>query len=466
MTTEADWKVKGDLDKLPFDDDELLPGGPVIAAAQAAADAGGGPVEVMEAAMAAEPEKKPRKPRAKKSEGEPVPTALSGDVLPPEIEAEEKGLIRVESSRADHHIVTGMAALARMTDSEFESTMLSIEQGQNRMREFQKRAMVEGEDYGKVKGIERPFLHLPGAEKLCLLYGLAARQEAEVIIGQQVTAMDQETGAFIERWISPPIAYHVKTYMHLGNFDGPVVAMGYGEANSWEIKYRYAFAKPSCPSCGHDLRRGGKDGKMAGKWFCPGFAGGCWWSAEITATNPDGTLVVPTPGKIENPDPHSLRETLIQMAAKRSLVASTRRATGTSGLFTQDEDSPSVAAQSDDAPDEAPPPEVEAVAPTQKVERGGKVEKPSQAQINRLGQLSREKDLGPVNVAVYLNRVTGIPVKFEDGMTREQQSAVLVAALQTATADQVGALIQTIETGEVPEKNPAEATPGEPPQDT
>jgi predicted RNA-binding Zn-ribbon protein involved in translation (DUF1610 family) len=437
MTTET----KDPLDQLPWSDEEdndLLPGEPVHPAEEAAISA-------------AKTEKKPRKPRAKKTEGEPV-TSISGEVLPAEIEAEERGLVTVQP-RADHHIVTGMAALARMTEDEFQSTMLSIEQGQRRMREFQERAMTPGEDYGKVKGIDRPFLHLPGAEKLCLLYGLAARQEAERVVGKR----DAE-----DNWISPPLAYHVKTYMHLGNFDGPVVAMGYGESNSWEVKYRYTFAKPICPNCGHELMKGGKDGKMAGKWFCPGFKGGCWWSVDQSAKNDDGTAVIPPPGKVENPDPHSLAETLIQMAAKRSLVAGTRRATGTSGLFTQDEDSPSVQSQSDDAPDDsAPPPEVETVAPTQTVERGGKVEKPSQVQINRLSQLSREKDLGPVNLGVYFYRVTGIPVAFGNVTDRAQQSAILLAAIQTATADQIGALIQTLETGKV-----QEATPGEPPQDS
>lgn len=457
MTTET----KDPLDQLPWDDD--TPPGVEPTPAEVAAgmtdqqiafvrgetdDPGEPPTE--------QPVKKTRKPRTKK-EGT-VTEAISGDVLPAEVEAEERSLVTIQPSavaRADHHIVTGMAALARMTDSEFENTMLSIEQGQRRMREFQERAMTAGEDYGKVKGIERPFLHLPGAEKLCLLYGLAARQEAERVVGRRsrisVAGIEQDG-----EWLSPPLAYHVKTYMHLGNFDGPVVAMGYGESNSWEVKYRYVFRKPLCERCGHELMKGGSEGKMAGKWFCPGFKGGCWWSTDVAN--------VPPAEKIENPDPHSLAETLIQMAAKRSLVAGTRRATGTSGLFTQDEDSPSVEAQAGNADDgsDAPPPEVEKVDVKQEVARGGKAEKPTQEQITRLAQLSREKELGPVNLAVYFHRVTNIPVHFGDVTDRAQQSMIFLTALQTATADQVGQLIHTIETGEVE----PEATPGEPPQDS
>jgi hypothetical protein len=446
MTTDTYPVPPGDLDQLPWDDVPLgvMPDGTTMA------DPMPEPVEIneIETEPATEKPKRTRKPRAAK--GEPVTTeALSGDVLPPEAEAEERALVRVQPpAQADHHIVTGMAALARMSNDDYEFAISSVIRGMERVRDFQQRAMTKGEDYGVVKGIDRPFLHLPGAEKLTLLYGLAARQEADVIIGQQVTVMDPETGAFVERWLSPPVAYHVRTYIHVGSFEGPIVAMGYGEANSWETKYRYTWEKPKCERCGKDLMKGGDSGKMAGKWFCPGFKGGCWWSVDVSK--------VPPPQRIDNPDPHSLRETLIQMAAKRSFVAATRRATGTSGLFTQDEDSPSVEAQADSAGAYEAPPDVQPVADAAPVERGAKVSAPTQAQINRLSQLSREKDLGPVNLAVYFNRVTKIPVEFKDVPDdRAAQSAVLLAAIQKATADQIGALINLLETGEV-EPEPAE----------
>lgn len=394
---------------------------------------------VIAAPPADEPEITYDPPKAKRGKKEePVPEP-------------ENGLVRIEPKavQADHHIVTGMAMLARMDEGEFQRAMQEIEAGQRRIREFQERVMVKGEDYGTVSGIARPFLHLPGAEKLCLLYGLAARQEADRIVGEK----DADGN-----WLSPPITYHVRTYIHVGSFDGPIVAMGYGEANSWEIKYRYVTEKPSCPRCGKELMTSDKEGsRFKGKWFCPGFKGGCWWSEDRAATNADGSLKVPPPQKVENKDPYSLTETLIQMAGKRSFVAATRRGTGTSGLFTQDEDSPSVEQQSEDAGDEAPPPEVESAPADTVVERGAVASKPSPIQIETLAKLSREKELGPEGLARVFERFTGQKIDFKGETDKGKQGMILVAALNSRTAEEIGNLITVVETGDLTER-PAEAT--------
>ena len=60
--------------------------------------------------------------------------------IPEEIEAEERALVVAEQPQ--HHLITGMASLARMSEDEFQEAMLVIERGQKRMREFQQRAMV------------------------------------------------------------------------------------------------------------------------------------------------------------------------------------------------------------------------------------------------------------------------------------------------------------------------------------
>lgn len=370
---------------------------------------------------------------AKAAEVERVQGTVDDD-LPPEVQAEERALV-VQSPQ--HHLVTGMAALARMDEKDFRSMMAAIKTGQERMAEFQRQVMVKGEDYGTVKGIDRPFLHLPGAEKMGLLYGFAVRQEADRIVGDGVTA--------------PPLAYHVRSYVHLGSFDGPVVGMGYGEASSWEVKYRYSWAKAKCPKCGREgLIRGNADGKLRGKWWCPSREGGCNSTFEPAATNPDGSLVVAPPGKVENTDPWSLAETLVQMAAKRSFVAAIRRATGTSGLFTQDDDSPSVRQQAeseaDGGGDENPP--VENVTGQQEVERGGKPVKPTPQQMSRLSALSKSKKLGPEGVARVITRVLDVPVLLPD----EDAGRWLWGYIeQSLSADQLGAVLHAIETGEVPD---------------
>ena len=357
--------------------------------------------------------------------------------MPEEVEAEERGLVTVAPQpRADHHIVTGMAALARMSPDEYEQAITVVQQGLARVKDFMQRAMTKGEDYGTVKGIDRPFLHLPGAEKLCLLYGLAARQEAERIDGK----IDPATGL----WTSPPIAYHVKTYIHLGDFDGPIVAMGYGEANSWEIKYRYSWAKATCPACSREgLIKGKEDGKLKGKWWCPGWQGGCNQTFE-----PNDPKVLP-PGKVENKDPHSLAETLIQMAAKRSFVAGTRRATGTSGLFTQDEDSPSVQAQAD--PDDRSDDDVKVEAVNVDVARGGKAENPTTTQIALMGQISKEKDLGPDALAAVIQRVTDLDAALPADGDRGTKGRALLAFINGhLSGDQMGAVLLALQTGEIP----------------
>ena len=363
--------------------------------------------------------------------------AARGDDLPDEVAAEERGLITTQP-QTGHHLITGMAALARMDEGEFQAAMTAIETGQKRMREFQKRAMVKGEDYGVIKGIDRPFLHLPGAEKMTLLYGLAVRQEAERIAGDGI--------------ISPPLAYHVKSYVHVGSFGGPIVAMGYGEANSWEVKYRYTWAKAKCPACGREgLIRGKPDGKLKGKWWCPTREGGC--NRTFEASDPS----IASPGKVENTDPHSLAETLIQMAAKRSFVAATRRATGTSGLFTQDEDSPSVLAQAEPETPDGGEAQVEKVDVA--VTRGGKADAPTPTQIAHLSKISRDKALGPDGIAAVIVRLGG-QITLPDG-DRGEKGRALLAYIESGamTADQMGELLHTLDTGDVTEATaPTKAT--------
>lgn len=371
--------------------------------------------------------------------------------MPEEIEAEERGLVTVVPAAAPaHHVVTGMAALARMTDAEFEQTMLVIEQGQKRIREFQSRVMTKGEDYGTVPNVSKPFLHLPGAEKLALLYGMAARQEAERLIGEKrKVVVDNVT---VEEWVSPPLAYHVKTYIHLGDFDGPIVAMGYGEASSWEEKYRYRFAKAKCPKCGREgLIKGKADGKLKGKWWCPLREGGC--NSTFESADP----AIEAPGKVENPDPFSLAETIVQMAAKRSFVAAIRRATGTSGIFTQDEDSPSVIEQAGgtaaiEAAEEAEArPQITPVAVDPEVERGGKSTVATPEQIRALSKVSRERDLGPEKIASVIERLGFGAITFTADDRVKQGKELLAWLPANLTADQMGSLLQSLATGEVPE---------------
>ena len=347
-----------------------------------------------------------------------------------------------------HHLVVGMATLASMSEEEFRAKLAVMKSGQERIKIIQEELLTKGEDYGVVKGIDRPFLHQPGAEKLANFYGFAVRQEAERIPGRRTTIKVGNEEFEGGEWQTPPLAYHVKSYVHLGDFTGPIIAMGYGEASSWEEKHRYRWAKAVCPKCGREgLIKGKADGKLKGKWWCPGKEGGC--NSTFEAADP----AVSPPAKIENNDPYSLAETLIQMAGKRSFVAAIRRATGTSGLFTQDEDSPSVREQVKDIEQGDPEPVVTA-GPDVNVGVGAKTEAPSMEQLRRLVSLSKEKDIDKAALSALFKRLFDVDV--------EETSPAISRAAKALTAEQLGKLLWTMETGEVDPTLPATTTSGSP----
>lgn len=345
------------------------------------------------------------------------------------------------------HTNVGVGALAAMDDAAFEATLAQLTKGQERLLKLHSTLMVEKVDYGTVPGIPRPFLHKPGAEKLAQFYGLALRFEADRIVGKRALIRIGETETEMGEWLSPPLAYHVRAYAHLGDFGGPVVAQGYGEANVWEEKHRYRNTSPSCPECGHELIKRKSPPNLAGKWNCPnwGGKGGCNRVFE-----PNDERIKPA-GKVENENPYDLANTLIKMAEKRAATDVVLRATNTSGLYSQDEDSPSVRAQSSGPPEEPntePPVERVEVAA---VERGGKEQAATSTQIAEVAKISREKDLGPERIAEIIERVLGTKIDVGSG-DRRTQGVALLAGMKALTADNLGKVLVTLLTGEVPDE--------------
>lgn len=375
----------------------------------------------------------------------PLPPEWPDDrpIVVEEIEDDEviRAIVPVEQGPTSNSVIVGLGALASMSDEEYEAKKAVMSRGLARVKDLQQSLMSSGEDYGRVAGISKPFLQLPGAEKLANFYGYAVRQEADRVAGDGIT--------------TPPLAYHVRSYVHLGSFEGPVVAMGYGEANSWEEKYRWRTAKATCPTCGREgLIRGKKEGPLAGKWWCPGREGGCNSKFEPNATREDGSLLVSPPGKVENTEPYGLAETLIQIAGKRSFVAAIRRATGTSGLFSQDPDSPSVQQQVAETGGNGAGITSEAAPIGITVDVGAKTTEATQVQHAQLARLAKEKGLGGIQIADLLTRLFGIEV--------EPTGKAATTAVKALDAAQMGKLLQSISTGEVPATE--EATPGFPPQ--
>lgn len=153
--------------------------------------------------------------------------------------------------------------------------------------------LEEGVDYGEEQGIDKPFLHKPGAEQLCVTFRLAPRF---TIIDKTI---DLEHPEF------PLIDYDVRCDLY-NRETGQWVGSGVGNCNSWEKKYRYRKE---------------------------------WYNGD---GEPDGSGWEETRGgnyykRVPNEDIMTQKNTILKMSKKRAHVDATLNTTGASRLFTQDE---------------------------------------------------------------------------------------------------------------------------------
>lgn len=258
----------------------------------------------------------------------------------------------------------GTFALAAMDDTEFKTRLALLKKGRDRIALIQRELMDKDVDYGTIPGTPKPTLLKPGAEKLNDIYGHRADFIPERIVGDGVSA--------------PSLAYSVRCELHLGTLDGPVVAVGYGSANSWERKHRYRRAERACPKCGliGSLLRS----KSEPEWFCWRKKGGCGATFKLN----DPAITDQALGDVENPDPWDLDTTLLKMAEKRAHVDATLRATAASGLFTQDvEDVPQPR-------EEEPPPPEPTIADQVAVRRARPVALPHEPSLGTAKEVGAE----------------------------------------------------------------------------
>jgi hypothetical protein len=259
---------------------------------------------------------------------------VTGDVEVIEAEVTEvpqRGLVRVDAAPPAFS-ATGALALAALDDDEFDRRLAALTKGAERVSRIQRAIMKQDVDYGVIPGTDKPTLLKPGAEKLCLAYSLAADFRPTLEIGDGVAA--------------PAIRYRMRCELHLGDLAGPIIAVGYGAANSWEKRYRWRRAERVCPNCGKPAVIKGK-AEYGGGWLCWKKKDGCG------TTWPDGSAEIEeqVTGQVENPDPWDLEVALAKIAEKRSHVDATLRATGASSLFTQDTED--VVGKGDAEPEEA-----------------------------------------------------------------------------------------------------------------
>ena len=230
----------------------------------------------------------------------------------------------------------GTLAMAMMSEHEFQSRLAALKCGQDRIQAIKRELMQEGVHYGVIPGTKKPTLLKPGAEVLCSIYGLRPDFVPTVQYGDGVTA--------------PSITVLMRCELHLGDTEGPVVAVGYGAANSWEAKHRYRQGQRACPECGQiGAVIKGKE-EYGGGWLC-------WPKAKQVAgcgakfLDDDPRILGQACGQVENVDPYDLLNTLVKMGKKRAHLDAALTGTASSDLFTQDLDEvpPAGPQQSDGA---------------------------------------------------------------------------------------------------------------------
>jgi hypothetical protein len=217
----------------------------------------------------------------------------------------------------------GVQALAMMSDEAFEERLRNLKLGRERIARVQREYMNEDEDYGTIPNTPKPTLFKSGAEKLAQLYGLAARVESAFVAG------DGEK--------TPPLTFNAECYLHIGSFDGAIVAVGHGTANSWEKRYRRDTKV--CPRCSQPKII---KSKYDPGWYCLN----C--KSKFGQNDPEITEQSPAQaGDVR--EAYDLGVTLLKMSEKRAFVDAVLRATATSGLFTQDivEDPPETTRDAD-----------------------------------------------------------------------------------------------------------------------
>jgi hypothetical protein len=189
-----------------------------------------------------------------------------------------------------------------------------------KLQAFVQRVLVEGRDYGKIKGVAREVLFKPGAEKLAEIYGLAHRYVIEHAV------RDWEKGFFY---------FEMRCQLEVirtGAFAGEAI----GSCNTRESRYANRWVTEN------NIPEGLERTTLK-------------WKELPSKYRSDEVYRVYL---IENDDPFTLVNTIQKLACKRALVAAVISVTRSSDIFTQDvEDLPPEAfGQRDPMPANVPLP--------------------------------------------------------------------------------------------------------------
>lgn len=117
----------------------------------------------------------------------------------------------------------GMAALAQMSDQDFDQRLNGLQRSRQRIEMIHRSLMHKGLDFDVIPGTgSKPTLLKAGAEKLAQFYGWVATFHEDTRFGGEG---------------EPPIIVIMRCRLHLADSTGPVIAEGCGAASSWERKY-------------------------------------------------------------------------------------------------------------------------------------------------------------------------------------------------------------------------------------
>jgi hypothetical protein len=175
------------------------------------------------------------------------------------------------------------------------------------------KVMKENTHYGQsFPGDTKKNLLKPGADKLCLAFGLSP---SFVVMERELEHGHRE----------------YRFTCLLTTATGRIMGEGVGLCSTMEPKYRYRNAARKCPECGKEAIIKGKE-EYGGGWVCFKKKDGCGFKW------PDGAAVIEKQegGKVENADIAEVYNTCLKIAKKRAYVDATITATAASDLFTQD----------------------------------------------------------------------------------------------------------------------------------
>ncbi len=169
------------------------------------------------------------------------------------------------------------------------------------IREAMQTAMVEGIDYGRIPGVDKPTLFKPGAEKLGVLFQLDIQPESTKTWGpgEHLTV---ETIATV---------FHAPTGTRLGK--------GEGLATTREKKHAKRKAERVCPACGVAAIIKGK-AEYGGGWVCFKKKDGC----GAKYLDGDQSIESQDVGTVENPELPDAWNNVVKMAAKRACTSGWR----------------------------------------------------------------------------------------------------------------------------------------------